>query len=115
MISNVYAMASNGQQAADSGNIFSAMFPMLMVFVIFYFILIRPQRKREDQHKKYLESLKKGDEVILQNGIIGKITGVTESVISLEIAQNTKIKVLRSAVAANYSPQAFAKKGDQSQ
>ncbi|MFP5212454.1 MAG: preprotein translocase subunit YajC, partial [Acidobacteriota bacterium] len=68
--------------------------------VIFYFLLIRPQQKRQKEHKAMLEGLQKGDVVVTQGGIIGKITGVAENAITIEIAEKVRVKVQRGYIAA---------------
>jgi preprotein translocase subunit YajC len=72
--------------------------PLILIFVVFYFLLIRPQQKKAKEHQHYLNNLKKGDKVVTGGGIYGQITGITDSVITLEIAENVRIKVSRSAI-----------------
>lgn len=84
--------------AAEGSSPFSMFLPMLVVFAIFYFLIIRPQKSRDKQHQSFVASLQKGDEVVTQSGLLGKITGVADKVITLEVAQNVKIKVLRGTV-----------------
>ena len=81
------------------------LFPLAVVFFVFYFLIIRPQRKKDDTHKKFLEGLKKGDEVITQSGIHGRIAGVADRVITLQVDEKTKIKVTKSSVTG-YQPTA---------
>jgi preprotein translocase subunit YajC len=86
--------------------------PLILIFIVFYFLLIRPQQKKAKEHQTYLSNLKKGDKVITGGGIHGQITGLTDSVVTLEIAENVRIKVNRSAVAGSASDaQAPAKAG----
>jgi preprotein translocase subunit YajC len=75
--------------------------PMIFIFVIFYFLLIAPMRKKQKKTQEMLSKLKKGDEVITGGGIFGRITALDEErgFVILQISDNTKIKVLRSAVA----------------
>ncbi|NCC77641.1 MAG: preprotein translocase subunit YajC, partial [Clostridia bacterium] len=68
---------------------------------IFYFLLIRPQQKKAKEHQNYLANLKKGDKVITGGGIYGQIAGLTDKVVTLEIAENVRIKVSRSAIAGS--------------
>lgn len=75
------------------------LFPVALI-AIFYFLLIRPQTKRAKEHKKMVEALAKGDEVVTQGGIIGRITDVGDTFLSVEIASGVEIKVQRNAVAA---------------
>jgi preprotein translocase subunit YajC len=75
--------------------------PLILIFVVFYFLLIRPQQKKAKEHQNYLANLKKGDRVITGGGIHGQITGITDTVVTLEIAENVRIKVSRSAIAGS--------------
>jgi preprotein translocase subunit YajC len=78
----------------------SGMFiPMIMIFVVFYFMLIRPQQKKQRELSDWLKSLKKGDEVVTTGGIIGKISGITDTVVTLEVQEKVRMKFLRSHVA----------------
>jgi preprotein translocase subunit YajC len=70
------------------------------IFAIFYFLMIRPQQKRQKQQREMLASLKKGDTVITSGGLIGRITGLSDSVLTLELAERVRVKVLRSAVSS---------------
>jgi preprotein translocase subunit YajC len=93
MISNAYAQAA-GAQGGDS---LMGMLPIILMFVILYFLMIRPQMKKAKEHKTMLEALQKGDEVIAV-GILGKIEKISDSYLSLEIAPNTTIQVQKQAV-----------------
>src|ERR1700747_38985 len=75
--------------------------PMIFIFVIFYFLLIAPMRKKQKKAQEMLSKLKKGDEVITGSGIFGRISGIAEGggCVVLQIADNVKIKVLRSAIS----------------
>lgn len=93
-----FAMApTQGDAGAGSG--LTALFPLIVMFVIFYFLLIRPQQKKAKQHQEFLNSLKKDDMVVTTGGIHGKITGIADNIITLEIAPNVRIKVSRSGIA----------------
>ena len=72
--------------------------PFIVIFVLFYFMLIRPQMKRAKEQKKMIEALQKGDEVITAGGLLGKITKVGEQYVSLEIADNVTIQVQKQTV-----------------
>lgn len=74
-------------QTAGEPNALMSMLPIILMFVILYFLMIRPQMKRQKDHKKMVETLAKGDEVILSGGILGKINKVSDSYVTLEIAQ----------------------------
>ncbi len=92
-----YAMApgqgQGGQQSPVSFFIF-----MGLLFAVFYFILIRPQQKRQKEHRRLLESLKKGDKVVTSGGIHGTIVGLSDAVITMEIADKVKVKVDRNCI-----------------
>ena len=92
-ISNAYA-----QDAAATGGLMSFL-PLIVIFAVFYFMLIRPQMKRAKEHKQLVSELGKGDEVITNGGLLGKITDVSESFVTLELADNLQIKLQRQAVA----------------
>jgi preprotein translocase subunit YajC len=74
--------------------------PMVLVFVIFYFLMIRPQQKQRKQHQVLLQGLKKGDEVVTTAGIHGRVHGVADNVVTLEIADNVRIKMDKQQVAS---------------
>lgn len=88
------------QAAPAQPSLFEAFLPMAIVFGIFYVLVIGPSRKKQQEQEKLLKALKAGDRVILASGIYGVIEGVEESVVYVRIADKTKIRVQRSAVAA---------------
>ena len=75
------------------------LFPLIIIFVVFYFLLIRPQQKKAKEHKTLLDNLKKGDNVITQGGVFGNIVAVQDQVVVLEIADKVRIRVARSYIA----------------
>ncbi|MEN8140839.1 MAG: preprotein translocase subunit YajC [Thermodesulfobacteriota bacterium] len=87
-----------GETAAQPSPIASFV-PMILIFVVFYFLLIRPQQKKAKQLQEFLTNLHKGDEVITSGGVHGKITGLTDAVVTLEIADKVRIKVSRANIA----------------
>ena len=101
MISLAYAMGgAPGGQAAGGGGDWSFIIMMVVIFGIFYFLMIRPQQKKQKELKSMLDNLAYGDMVMTTGGIHGKITGLTDTVITLEIADKVRIKVSRSAIGA---------------
>ncbi|MDA1118258.1 MAG: preprotein translocase subunit YajC [Proteobacteria bacterium] len=92
MISNAYAQLTGG----DAG--FMGLLPIVLMFVLLYFLMIRPQMKRAKEHKQMVEALQKGDEVVTGGGVVGRISEMGEAFVSLEIAPNTVISVQRAAV-----------------
>jgi preprotein translocase subunit YajC len=73
--------------------------PMILIFVVFYFMLIRPQQKKQREQQDWLKQLKKGDEVVTTGGVIGKISGLTDNTVTLEVQEKVRLKVLRSHIA----------------
>ncbi|MCS4503839.1 preprotein translocase subunit YajC [Arhodomonas aquaeolei] len=96
LISDALAQGQGG--AAPGGTLTSLIFPVALI-VIFYFLLIRPQQKRAKEHKKLVEGLAKGDEIVSSGGLAGKVTDVGENFASVEIAPNVEIRLQKSAVA----------------
>lgn len=92
-----YAMGSGG--TGGQGGSFGAFVPLILMFAIFYFLLIRPQQKKAKQHRAMLSSLKKGDRVVSSGGLHGQITGLTEDVVTMEIAPKVRVKVSRNSIA----------------
>lgn len=72
--------------------------PFIVILVVFYFFLIRPQSKRQSELKKFVDSLKVGDQVITQSGILGRVAGLNDHIVNLEIANNVQIKILKSQI-----------------
>ncbi len=95
MISPAFAQAAGASPGSD----LMTFLPMIGIFVVFYFLLIRPQQKRAKETKAMLEALQKGDEVITAGGVIGRITKLTDQYAAVEIAPNVEISVQRSAVS----------------
>ena len=93
-ISNAYA-----QSDAASGGLMSFL-PLIIIFAVFYFMLIRPQMKRSKAHKLLISQLSKGDEVITNGGLLGRITDVSDSFVTVELADNLQIKLQRHAVSS---------------
>lgn len=92
------AWAQGGGASPGSGLV--SLLPIVVIFVLFYFLLIRPQQKRQKQHKEMVAALAKGDEVVTVGGTLGKITDVGENFVTVEVAQGVQIKVQRTAVQA---------------
>ena len=92
------AYAQSGQSAGPSP--MANIFLLVGMFVVFYFILIRPQQKRMKEHKSLVASLKKGDEIVTNGGLLGKVTEAGDNYLTIELAENVSVKLQRSAVAA---------------
>ncbi len=96
MVSVAYAAGGGG---GDTMSMLMNLAPLILIFVVFYFLLILPQQKKAKQHKQMLESIDKGDDVITSGGIHGKVVGVNEQVLTLDIGDKVKIKVSREFIA----------------
>jgi preprotein translocase subunit YajC len=95
-ISEAYAQAA-APAAGASGGLMS-MLPLVLMFVVLYFVMIRPQMKRQKETKSMLEALSKGDEVVTQGGVIGKISKLGDTFVSVEVANGVELQVQRVAV-----------------
>ncbi|MFN4326410.1 MAG: preprotein translocase subunit YajC [Azonexus sp.] len=96
MISLAHAQTAGA--AADPTGGFMQLLPMILMFVVLWFLMIRPQMKKAKEHKALLAGLAKGDEVVTQGGIVGKVTKVGENYVSLEIAEGTEVVVQKPAI-----------------
>ena len=94
MIGTAFAQAAGGSTQGDT---LMGLLPIILMFVVMYFIMIRPQMKKAKEHKTMLEALQKGDEVVAV-GILGRIAKITDNYVSLEVAPNVTIQVQRGAV-----------------
>jgi len=103
-LTKVYA-----QDAAAAAPGIQSFLPIVIIGVIFYFFMIRPEAKKQKDQKALMDALQKGDEVYTSFGILGTVVGMTEKVITLEISENAKVKVLRSQIAG-LSSKLFEKK-----
>jgi len=95
-ISDAMAQGAGGQ----SGGTLELILPLLLMFGIFYFLLIRPQQKKAKEHKTMVEALGKGDEVITNGGLLAKITDVDENFLTCKISDNVEVKVQRHAITS---------------
>lgn len=89
---------AQGEAAATAGGSLMALLPLVLFAVVFYFLLIRPQAKRQKAHQKMVESLTKGDEIVTIGGIGGRIDEIGENFVLVEIADGVSVKVRRSTV-----------------
>ncbi len=92
-----YAM---GPAGGEGGGGFSTFIPLILMFVIFYFLLIRPQQKKTKEHRQMISSLKKGDRIVTSGGLHGRITGLSDTTLTVEIADKVRVKVTRGSVGA---------------
>jgi preprotein translocase subunit YajC len=97
-MSFVIAQAAPAAAGAQAPNPLMTFLPLILLFVVFYFLMIRPQMKRQKEHRNMVAALSKGDEVVTNGGIAGKVEEVGESFITVEIAPNVKIKLQKGSV-----------------
>ncbi len=87
-------------QAAGGGSAFASFIPLILIFAIMYFLLIRPQQKKAKEHAKMVSELRRGDQVVTSGGLIGKVSKVKDDrEIEVELAPNVKVRVIKSTVA----------------
>jgi|TARA_B110001454_G_scaffold45258_1_gene44368 preprotein translocase subunit YajC len=94
LISDAWAQAGG-----DAGGGLFSLLPLVVIFILFYFLLIRPQQKRAKQHKEMVTALKKGEEIVTNGGLLGKVTDLDDNFITLEIASGLNAKVQRQSVS----------------
>jgi preprotein translocase subunit YajC len=92
-------MGQGGAASGQGAGGFTAFIPLILMFVIFYFLLIRPQQKKAKEHREMIGNLKKGDRIITSGGIYGTITGADENILTVEIAEKVRVKLNRGNVA----------------
>jgi len=102
-ISDAMAAAPQGQ-----GDALTSLLPLVFIFIVFYFLLIRPQSKKAKEHKQMVEALAKGDEIVTNGGLLGRISKVGDNFVELEVAEGVTVKVQRQA-AANLMPKGTIK------
>jgi preprotein translocase subunit YajC len=101
-------------QSAPGGGI-QTIFLLGALFAIMYFVMIRPQQKQAKEHRELISALKKGDDVVTQSGIFGKIHAVTDKIVTVEIANGVRVRVLKSSIQgkSNLAEEATATKGEE--
>ena len=99
-----YAMGQAPSNGGGQGNPLIAFMPLILLFVIFYFLLIRPQQKRAKEHREMLNSLKRGDYVLTGGGVYGRIVSIDGDIITLSVAPDVEIKVNRNFISSKAQP-----------
>ena len=96
LVTPAYAQAAGG-----AGGAFASVVPLILIFAIMYFLLIRPQQKKMKEHQAMVEAVRRGDQVVTQGGLIGKVSKVKEgdNEIEVEIAEGVKVRVVKSTIA----------------
>lgn len=96
---NFFISDAWAQDGAGASSGFVSLIPLILIFVIFYFLLLRPQIKRAKEHRKMVEALARGDEIVTNGGLLGRITRLDESFVSVEIADGVVVRLQRTAVS----------------
>ena len=94
-ISSAFAQSATG---GDTQSTIMGMLPLVLMFVVLYFVMIRPQMKRQKEHKAMIDALAKGDEVVVAGGLIGRVSKIGESILGVEVANGVELQVQRAAV-----------------
>lgn len=94
MFANAYAQ----QATASGGDIFASLFPLILIFAIFYFLIIRPQNKRRQEHENKVNAIVKNDQVITSGGMYGKVANVDDTSVDVEIARGVVVKVVKNTI-----------------
>ena len=97
-ISNAYAQSSGGLASLGGDGSLMSFLPLVLMFVVLYFLMIRPQMKRQKEQRAMMDALAKNDEVVTSGGVLGKVVKVTESYVTLEVASGTEIVVQKVAI-----------------
>ena len=92
-------MPGSGGQQAPSGGIAGMLFPLVIVFGIFYLLVFRPQKKQKQQHQEMLNDLNKGNKIITSGGIFGQVTRIDDHIVTIKIDNNVKMKILKSSIS----------------
>ena len=96
-ISSAFAQAAPAAAPAGTDTLFSLL-PLVLMFVVLYFIMIRPQMKKQKEHKAMIEAIAKGDEVVIAGGVLGRVSKLGESYLHVEVANGVELQVQRSSV-----------------
>jgi preprotein translocase subunit YajC len=108
----MFATPAYAQAAGGAGGAFTSFVPLILIFAIMYFLLIRPQQKKMKEHKAMVDALRRGDQVVTQGGIIGKVSKVKEDgEVEVEIAEGVKVRVVQATISQVLSKTEPAEKG----
>jgi preprotein translocase subunit YajC len=102
-LNSIFNALAQAAPAGGSGSFLSSQLPLLLIFfAIFYFLVLRPQSKKAKEHQAMLAELKKGDEVVTTSGIIGKISGLSDGELTLQVQEGVRLRVTRASVQGRY-------------
>jgi preprotein translocase subunit YajC len=97
-ISQAFAQTAPAAAASSTESTLFSLLPLVLMFVVLYFIMIRPQMKRQKEHKAMIEAIAKGDEVVIGGGMLGRVSKLGETYVSVEVAANVEVQVQRGAI-----------------
>ncbi len=97
-ISQAFAQTAPAAAGGDAGSSLLTLLPLVLMFVVLYFIMIRPQMKRQKEHKAMVEALAKGDEVVIAGGVLGRVSKLGDTYLGVEVADNVELQVQRISV-----------------
>jgi preprotein translocase subunit YajC len=97
-ISSAFAQTAPAAAGGDMGSSLMSMLPLVLMFVVLYFVMIRPQMKKQKEHRAMIDALAKGDEVVTAGGMLGKVSKLGDSNLGLEVANGVEVQIQRSAV-----------------
>jgi preprotein translocase subunit YajC len=97
-ISQAFAQAAPAAAAGGAESTLFSLLPLVLMFVVLYFIMIRPQMKKQKEHKAMIEALAKGDEVVIAGGVLGRVSKLGDSYVHVEVANNVELQVQRVSV-----------------
>jgi len=98
-ISSAFAQTAPAAAGGDTQSSLMSMLPLVLMFVVLYFVMIRPQMKKQKEHRAMVDALAKGDEVVTAGGVLGKVTKISDAFVSVEVANGVEIQIQRQAVA----------------
>lgn len=104
LIGSIYAMAAPPGGGQGQQNWFTTLIPLAIIFAIFYFLMIRPQQKQQRKHREMVSAMRKGDKVITRGGMHGVIHSIADNLVTIEVAENVRVKFNRDAIAAVSPP-----------
>ena len=99
LLAQAQGKGGGSQVPGCGGGGMAQMLPLILMFVVFYFLLIRPQQKKMKEHREMLANLKRGDQIITNGGLMGRISGLTDKLVTLEVAEKIRVRILRSHIA----------------
>ena len=100
MLMSLPPLMAPAPAGGEQPNLFMSLLPMLLIFVIFYFLLIRPQQQQQKKHQEMIKAVKKGDRILTSGGIYGRVVGVGDSDVTVQIAKDVEIQLQRGAITA---------------